>query len=481
MFFPKASYFMILILALFTGSSVYVCSQEVVVDTNEYIYILRGSDVQNNLDFALIQAASQGNSIGIDWLIRHGADVDVRTVQNITPVILTVSSGEKEALKTLLKYKPDLDVISVFNESALMVAVKDQNFDIAEILLRDSANINLKDRRGYTVLHYAILSGNFKMADLLIYYDADVNIRSNDGITPLMVAAYTGNVYITDLLLQNRAKVLDADNEGFTSLMMAAQNGDTASMAMLLRRGANKHAVNKYNYDALDLAIRLNLPEAVKFLIKAGTNDPDYSTIAVDPYSVASIYKRDKITDILRENNIPETEKKGFDQVSFTGSMKLSIHNIYTGFSVTVREIRNNLGIIAGFDLEPAWSKVLVKKSENLYYQYMDKSYLVYAGVLKEFCLTDNAVKGNWYFSGSVAVGYSFGNEFKGTNIKPDSRVRFIPSAGFRYNKKAFNFQIGLEYTNTEYYKIGPVWLRTGISFNIDIRNLRGQAKIIKW
>jgi ankyrin repeat protein len=481
MFFPKASYSILLILALFLWPSIYVSSQEVVTDTNDYYAILRGSDVQGNLDYALFQAASQGNTIGIDWLIRHEADVNATTVQGITPVIFAVSSGEKEALKILLKYKPDLDVISVFNESALMVAVKDHNFDITELLLRDSANVNLKDRRGFTALHYAVLSGYLNMTDLLLYYDADVNIRSNDGTTPLMVAAHLGFADITDLLLQNRARVSDLDNEGFTPLMFAAQNSDTIIMDLLIKRGADLNAVNKYNYDALDLAIRLNLPDAVKFLLKSGANDRSSKVKSVDPYSVASIYRRNEITGILRENNIPETEKRGFDQVSLSGSAKLSFHNIYTGFSVTIRELKNNIGIIAGFDLEPGWSRVLVKSSGDLYYQYMDKSYLVYTGILKELSLTDNVIKGNWYFCGSIAAGYSFGNEFKGTNIKPDSRLRFIPSAGFRYNKNAFNFEIGLEYTNTEYYKIGPVWLRTGISFNIDFRNLRGQAKIIKW
>jgi ankyrin repeat protein len=472
---------MVLLLILLSGSPSRVSSQGIVTDTNYYHSILLGPAAQNMLDYELFKAASQGNSVGIDWLVRHGADINAVTPQNVTPVIFAVSSGEIQALKTLLKYDPDLDVISAYNESALIVAVKDQKSEITELLLRDSANVNLQDKSGFTALHYAAFFGYLSLADMLLYYDADVNIRSKDGITPLMAAAYSGYPDVTDLLLQNRARVLDADSDGFTAMMLAAQNGDTLIIDLLLRRGADIRAVNKYNYDALALAIRLNYPDAVKYLLKKKIRPGNQTSKPVDPYAVAAIYKRDNIINILKEENIPGTYKRGFDQVSFTGSAKFCFHNIYTGFSVTLRESKQNIGLFAGLDLEPFWSRVLVKDSEDLYYQYMDKSYLVYGGVLKELSLTDNAAKGNWFFGGSLAAGYSFGNEFKGTNIKPDSRLRIIPAVGFRYNKKAFNFQIGFEYTNTEYYKIGPIWLRTGLSFNIDFNQTRGPVKVIKW
>lgn len=481
MYRPKESYLIILTLFIFSVSTFSLKSQFVVNDTNQYIPLLRGSNVQNELDYALQRAASVGNSVGIDWLLRYGADIDTRTPENVTPLIFAVAAGETEAVKVLLAYDPELNVISGYGESALMLAVKQDEITIAELLLRDSADVNLQDKRGFTALHLAAIYGNFFMVDLLLYYQADVNIRSFDGTTPLMVSVYGAYASITDLLLQNGAHVLEKDNEGFTSLMLAAQNGDTLILDLLLGRGADIYAINKYKYDALGLAIKLNYPEAVSFLLKRYKNmDPSVND-PINPYLIASAYRRNDITDILRSNNIPEKDTKGFDQVSFTGSAKFCFHNIYTGFSVTARESRSNLGIFAGFDLEPGWSRVLVKETENLFYQYMDKSYLVYGGVVKELNLTDNAMKGNWYFSSSLAIGYSFGNEFKGTNIKPDSRLRFIPSAGFRYNINTFNFQIGLEYTNTEYYRIGPVWMRTGISFDIDFNRSRGPIQVIKW
>jgi ankyrin repeat protein len=481
MYRPKASYLKILTLLIFSASTNSLISQVVISDTNLYIQLLRGPDVQHNLDYALQNAASDGNSTGIDWLLRHGANIDTRTPENVTPIMFAVAAGETEAVKALLAYDPDLDLISAYGESPLIVAVKQGNITIAELLLRDSANVNLQDKHGFTALHLAAIYGNFYMTDLLIYYEADVNIRSRDGTTPLMVSVYGAYASITDLLLQNGAHVLEKDKEGFTPLMIAAQNGDTLISEMLLGRGADLFATNKYGYDALDMAIRLDHREAVSFLLKKQKNTDQSDYDHIDPYIVASTYRNNDIIEILRSNKIPEKPLKGFDQVSFTGSAKFCFHDIYTGFSITVREPKNLTGVFAGFDLKPGWSRVLVKETDELFYQYMDKSYLFYAGVLKEFPLKSYSVKGDWYFNCSLAAGYNFGNEFKGTGIRPESKLRLIPSIGFRYAGDSFGFQCSLEYTNTDFYRLGPVWLRTGFSFNLDFNNYRGDVKIIKW
>jgi ankyrin repeat protein len=422
-----------------------------------------------------------GNIEGIEWLMKHGADIDTKTFGHSTPILFAVANGEKEAVRSLLKYDPDLDFLSSYNESPLIVAVKDEDLDMAEMLLRDSADVNLKDGRGYAALHFAAVYGSFYMVDMLLYYEADVNIMSNDGNTPLMISVSAGYADITDLLLQNRAHVYDADKDGFTPLMIAAQNGDTLIMDMLLRRGANIHSRNKYRYSALDLAIRFDRQDAVRFLLKKWKNLPSSEIESLNPYTIATTYRRQEIADILRENNITEIKRKGFDQISVGSSVKACFHDLYLGFSIAAREPNHGLGIFGGFDLKPGYSRVLVKESDNLFYQYMDKSYISYAGILKDFNLNRNAFYGNWYFTASIAAGYNFGNKFKGTEISPESRLRLIPSAGFWYNKDSFNFQIGLEYTNTGFYRLGPVWLRTGISYNLFFNNIRAPGKVIKW
>jgi ankyrin repeat protein len=443
--------------------------------------LLYGAEVQANLNRALQNAAARGFSIGIDWLLRHGANIDARTAENVTPILFAVASGKIEAVKILLSYNPDLDYFSGYGESPLIVAVKRNNIAVAELLLRDSANVNLQNKKGFSALHFAAIYGDFYMVDLLLYYDADPNIRSRDGTTPLMVSAYGSYATITDLLLRNGAHVLEKDKEGFTALMLAAQNGDTLISELLLNRGADIHAINKYNYDALNMAIKLDHPGTVSYLLKKLKNVPPTPNDPVNPFSVAFTYRNKDIIEILRSNNIPQQELKGFDQVSLTGSARFCLHDIYAGFSITMREPKHLISVFAGFDLKPSYTRVLVKETDKLFYQYMDKSYMAYAGILREFPLPENYSRGYWYFNCSLGAGYSFGNEFKGTAIKPESRLRLIPSIGFRYAKETFGFNISLEYTNTEFFRLGPVWLRTGLSVNLDFNDNRGDVKVIKW
>ena len=174
--------------------------------------------------------------------------------------------------------------------------------------------------------------------------------------------------------------------------------------------------------------------------------------------------------------------KYEIDQVRYYCLFKASIlHDYYTGVSLSFKEPYLNAGIIAGCDMKLWYTRVLVKDSEHLFYQYMDKGSVAYAGLFKDFALTDNAFKGNFEFSTSLLAGYSFGNKLKGTYITPENKFIVIPAISFKWTKKNLSLSLGMEYMKTEYYHNGPVWLRIGSSYNLFFDNVRTKAKTIKW
>jgi len=144
-------------------------------------------------------------------------------------------------------------------------------------------------------------------------------------------------------------------------------------------------------------------------------------------------------------------------------------------------EPTKNIGFIFGFDTRLWYSRVMLKSDDNLYYQYMEKSSLVYAGVFKDIKLTDNPLRWNIYFSGSLSGGYWFGNDFRGTNTSPENKFVVLPAAGFKMVKNSYSIQAGLEYMNTGYYKMWPVWLRIGLAYNFDFEFGKTPVKTIKW
>jgi hypothetical protein len=296
-----------------------------------------------------------------------------------------------------------------------------------------------------------------------------------------MAAALSGYPDLADLLLQNGAKCTERDNNGFTPYLIAAQNGDTLMMDLVLKNGGDLYEVNRFRYNALDLCIKVNATDAVNYLLRKGDKWGENVNKAVSPFSVANIYGRESLVSVLKKNRITDDSKKGFDQVSISASVKNCILDYYTGLSVLFKEPRHNFGIIAGIDFKPGFTRVMIKQGENLYYQYFDRGAVAWAGITKDIPLTDNPIGANWLLTGSLSGGYSFGNKLKGTDLNYGNRFRFIPAAGFKWTKGAFTIDTQLEYMQTDFYKIGPLWLRIGFTSSFFFDNAKAPAKVIKW
>jgi hypothetical protein len=271
------------------------------------------------------------------------------------------------------------------------------------------------------------------------------------------------------------------DNEGYTPFLMAAMNGDTLLMRLLFNNGVDIYATNSSNHNALALAIIGDQRDATAFLLKIGDKWGNQGSQAVSPYSVASKYRRKDIISILENNKISGNLKYEIDQVDIMASTRFFLHDIYTGASLSFKEPYLNGGIIVGCDLKLWDTRVLLKESEHIFYQYMNKGSVVYAGLFKNFALTDYAFKGNFEFSTSLSAGYSFGNKLKGTLNAPQNKLLAIPSCSIRWTKKDLSFSLGADYMNTDFYHIGPFWLRFGASYNLYFDNVRTKAKTLKW
>jgi ankyrin repeat protein len=447
------------------------------IDTSEYLPLA----VPGALEYNLMLAALEGYYTEVERMILKGAEVDSETNEGVTPLIYAVINNKPKTVLTLLQYDADVNKTTGRRESPLLIAVKNENFEIAEILIRYGADVNYQSSYGAAPLHFASVYGFLRIADLLLYYDAETDIRTNDGTTPLMAAIWAGYADVMELLIRNGANMETRDNEGFTPFLIAAQNGDTLIMEILREKGVDIYEKNLHNWDALDLTIRSNQEEAAKMLLRIGDrwNDPDRNVI--NPYSVAITYRDKEMIDLLEKNSYQGSKKPNVDQVAISLSFKTDFRDFYSGFNIAFKEPLWNIGIISGFDTKPWYTRVLIKEQEGLFYQYFDKSSLVYAGIFKEFQLTDNLLKSNYSITTSLSAGYSFGNKLTGTLITPEDKFRVIPAVSFKMTKEKYNLITGLEFTNTDFYKIGPMWWKFGIQYNLYFNDVRAPLKDIKW
>jgi ankyrin repeat protein len=452
-------------------------SSDRIIDTSDYIpFFTKGA-----LDYNLMIAASKGYNSEIDRLIYEGADINAESDEGATPLIFAVSNNRVEAVKTLLSYDPILYSLKKSVESPLLIAVKNRNFEIAEALIRAGADVNSRDKHLATPLHYASLYGYPDIVDLLLYYDADPDLKSAEGTSPLLAAIWAGNTDVADLLIQRGADLEEKDNDGFTPFLLASAFSDTLMMDILYKKGADIYAINNAHHNALSLSISTGNRYATDFLLKIGNKWAEKSKNAIDPYTVAAKYQRTGIINTLKENNIPGQLKYKIDQIGFSLSTRLFIHDIYTGLSLSFKEPYLNAGFIIGCDTKLWYSRLLIKKSESLYYQYMDKGSLGYAGIFKDFVLTDYPGKFNYSFSASLMAGYSFGNKLKGTSMTTDNNLKVVPGVVLKITKLYLTIDLGVEYVKTEFYHDGPVWLRLGATYNYFFDNMRTKLKPIRW
>jgi ankyrin repeat protein len=450
---------------------------KIYIDTTDYL----PSFYRGAIDYNLMIAASKGYDDETDRLIKKGADIFYETDQGVTPLIFAVSNNHTEAAKILIDNGSDVNKRTTLGDTPLLLAVKNENAEITEALIRAGADIDYTDRYDATSLHYASIYDYFQITDMLLYYNASIDKKSVEGFTPLLAAIWAGNADIADLLIQNGANMEEKDNDGFTPFLMASLNGDTLLMKLLYEKGADIYTVNNSKLNALALTVLADKSDATKYLFKIGNKWSDQPNRAESPYNVASKYRRKDMLMILKDNNIPGRVRYGIDQVDIMASTKFFVHDIYTGFSFSFKEPYLNGGIIAGFDTKFWYTRVLMKQAEHIYYQYMEKGSVIYAGLFKDFSLTDYPFRGNFSISTSLSAGYIFGTQLKGTVNVPGNKFTALPEISLKWTKNNLTFSLGADYMKTDFYHVGPVWLRMGASYNFYFDKVRTQGKTLKW
>jgi ankyrin repeat protein len=446
-------------------------------DTSLYI----PSFYNHAISYNLMIASSKGYLAEIPRLIKRGADIDGESDNGVTPILFAVYNNQPLAVNILIKYGADLNKTTTDYESPLLVAAKYDFQEIAELLIRSGALINYSDAYDVTPLHYASIYGYLEMVDMLIYYDAEIDNKTVEGTTPLLAAVWAGNIEVADLLIQNGADINSPDIEGFTPFLMAAMNGDTLLMDLLIKNGADIYAVNNAGHNALTLAIMNGSKETTLYLLKTGNRWKSPENNKIDPYKVATKYRRKEIIPILQNNNVPGNVKLAIDQYSLGVSTKIVKHDIYTGVSISFKEPFINAGFILGVDTKIWATRVLIEQNEQLFYQYWDKSSIVYGGMFKVFDLSNNNFRSNSSITVSLSAGYKFVNSLNGSAVNMQEKISLIPSITFNHTWKRTSLFIGAEYNKSDYYKVGPVWLRVGGSWTSFFDNIRIYGKNIKW
>ncbi len=132
---------------------------------------------------------------------------NVQDAQGFTPLHLASGKGHIEIVEFLLNHGADIE-LEIFNGvTPLMLAAQYVTNETIKTLLEHGAKVNHKDKHGRTALHDAAMYRGKEIMNLLISYGADVNARDEHQSTPLHQAAMLNNIEAAKALVEHGADI----------------------------------------------------------------------------------------------------------------------------------------------------------------------------------------------------------------------------------------------------------------------------------
>ncbi|KAL7821824.1 ankyrin repeat-containing domain protein [Trichoderma gracile] len=237
----------------------------------------RTDDGSTVLRFGLYRAES------VEWLLKHGANPDVRSFDGLTPLMAAASSGEENTVRVLLDGGCDVNITDGNRQTALHLAAYRGNVGVGRQLLEKHRGIlHARDNINLSALHHAIRSRQQEFAAMLLdeFYANEGNsdlddlcaVEDNNKETALISAIKTGQYDIARKLLYLGVDTEHRDSSGLTALLAIVERSDDNDLEMLraLLVHADVNAGGGSHPTALHNAARDGKQKVVEELIESG-------------------------------------------------------------------------------------------------------------------------------------------------------------------------------------------------------------------
>lgn len=248
---------------------------------------INAKDAKDQMAFHI--AASKGHIKCMGLFLEHGALLEAKTLEGLTPLLLAIThsiKGRPAPILFLLDHGASTQATTPTEKGGytpFLLAVKLGHKTIADLLLEKSVNMSVdgeRDIRGNTGFMLAVLGGNKTMADFLLSKGADINATDSEGSTVLLrvcekddSAGASSRLDMATYLLQHKADfTCKAKHTGHTPLMLAALQGDKPLLELLLAHGADMNEKDEKAYTALFHAAEKGHKDIVQLLVTRGAN-----------------------------------------------------------------------------------------------------------------------------------------------------------------------------------------------------------------
>lgn len=186
-----------------------------------------------NNQTSLHLASIRGHADIAEYLINHGAKINAKDSIGWTPIHFAVAKGMNDTMEqfippeengkvihwasndehhniieTLIKHGAEIDVRNNDNLSPLYLAFLFDEFDTAALLMENGANINLtEDLTKRNLLHLACIKGHTNVVQHLQAFDeVDIGAPDFETMTPLQLAEKNGHLDIVNCIIKILAR-----------------------------------------------------------------------------------------------------------------------------------------------------------------------------------------------------------------------------------------------------------------------------------
>ncbi|XP_057529035.1 uncharacterized protein LOC130807730 [Amaranthus tricolor] len=263
-----------------------------------------------NVEIRPIHLAARLGEVEIIWrLITGGCNINSKTSDGETAIMICTRYKHKECLKALASAGADFGLVNVADESVSSIAgstmwtlgfqqiildviksgkvvkssnsavfssvlfvVRSNDIQALKILVKQpGVALNERDERGFTAAMVAAASGQDEAFRLLVYSGADVLISNKCGETAFNLSEKSSNREVFEKIMLDFA--LKNGSQGPPSsyaLHCAAKQADLASVRRLTSMGYDVNAVDGDGYTPLMLAAKEGYGSMCQFLISRG-------------------------------------------------------------------------------------------------------------------------------------------------------------------------------------------------------------------
>ena len=196
---------------------------------NNDVIISPNETTITDLEQCFFEFAVTGNQFGISTLLELGVDVDHKSSEGRTALMIASYAGHQQCVQMLTSANANVDIQDNKGYTALMLATECNSIDIVSHLLSVNASVNLQTQEDDTALTIACRNCQAHIVKLLLDYKADPLVANYKALL-VSIATEQHNDILVKLL-----KCLPSESNLNEVLSVACLNGQPQIIATLLQ------------------------------------------------------------------------------------------------------------------------------------------------------------------------------------------------------------------------------------------------------